>query len=186
MLAKLSEFKDLFEDADAAGRRQYLPLCPVGHQLNHLDPSSLKAKALRELNACDAIGNCIGCWRGQEYAVACIEHSTKSYSGPCVDPVHVESLVQMMAGTGPHRTLVRACEQGRRLHELVTKFADVDGIQAMVTDLDNRFGCTSRQSCFQCEYGFEVFSDLLLDLVDNGLSGEAGAAIREAGCVTML
>jgi hypothetical protein len=186
MLEDLRVTQGLFEDDGADGRRQYLSLCHVGTVLNQLDPKSVPSRTLRRVHGCDSHRNCIGCDIGKQYAAALLETSTYTNGSPCVQVDHVEALVEAYAGTGTERKLIRACGPGARLHDAATLFGDVEGVQAVVQTLDDQFGCTRRNSCWSCAHGFDSLVDMLIDLSENGLDGEAGAYLRQGRHVRTL
>lgn len=179
--------------SETSSMRTFFPPCPIGAELNRVRASTPRfghdeegdyARRIRRRlsrlereagEECLSVGSCAHCPRGRDaFTRALFERY------PHWQTSHIDRLLAALTQTGPDRPLPNFCDIGHQVNVLVsTGSVHIEALQPAIDSLCAEHDCLNTESCVLCERGRGVFRNLLLDLSENGMSGEAGAYLEE-------
>ncbi len=181
---------DLIDSAlDSGPLRHMFPACTLGRKINRIraqvtpkvdeDPlayhNRLKARVglLGATEKCLSYESCALCPRAKDILARAA--SKRLY---CQDH-HARTVFDQMTLTGQTRLLPNTCSIGRTMNALLAN-GDADGVSDVaVAALGDKYDCATMTSCMHCALGRGVVENLLLDLAQNGLDGDAGKELKE-------
>lgn len=181
---------ELIESAlDTGPLRIMFPACRMGQRINQVrsamspkkdeDPLAFhhrlkeRVRLLGATEKCLSFESCALCPRAKNIFARAAEHQLF-----CLD-THARTVFEQMTLTGQERPLPNTCSIGRTMNSLLSHGDAGEAGDVAVAVLSEKYGCASMTSCLHCPLGRGVVDDLLLDLAQNGLEGDAGRELKE-------
>lgn len=183
---------DLIDAAlDTGPLRHMFPACALGRKINRIrakvtpkideDPRAyhnrlkMRIGLLGATEKCMSYESCVLCPRAKDILAKAA--SQRMY---CQDH-HARAVLDQMTATGQQRLLPNTCSIGRTMNSLLANGDADEASDLAVAVLGDKYDCATVTSCMHCALGRGVVENLLLDLAQNGLEGDAGKELKEHG-----
>lgn len=128
------------------------------------------ASVLTTGEECLEVDACIRCSRGQEILAT---RASKSYG---TDPTHALTVLELYSRSGENRYFPNTCEVGRQINSMMS--SELENRGELAETIASSFGCTDIDACSSCGIGQGLIDELLVNLAEFGMDGEAGYYLR--------